>query len=105
MIVITTPTGSIGRQVLENILDGDQSIRVIARDPSRLPPRVTERVEVVEGSHGNVDVVNKAFAGADTVFWLVPPNPRAPSVDAAFVDFTRPAADAIRGHGVKRVVA
>src|ERR1700741_559919 len=88
MIVLTTPTGSIGRQVLENILDGGQPIRVIARDPSRLPPRVIERVEVVEGSHGNVDVVNRAFAGADAVFWLVPPDPHALSIDAASVDFT-----------------
>jgi uncharacterized protein YbjT (DUF2867 family) len=105
MIVVTTPTGSIGRQVLENILDGGQPIRVIARDPSRLPPRVIERVEVVEGSHGNFDVLNNAFAGADTVFWLVPPDPRARSLEAAFVGFTRPAADAIRSHGIKRVVA
>jgi uncharacterized protein YbjT (DUF2867 family) len=105
MIVVTTPTGSIGRQILENILDGGQPIRVITRNPSRLPPSVIERVEVIEGSHGNIDVVNKAFAGADTVFWLVPPDPRAHSLEAAFVDFTRPAADAIRSHGIKRVVA
>ncbi len=105
MIVITTPTGSIGRQVLENILDGGQPIRVIARDPSGLPRQVLDRVEVVEGSHGNIDVVNKAFAGADSVFWLCPPNPRAESVEAAYVDFTRPAADAIRSKGIKRVVA
>jgi uncharacterized protein YbjT (DUF2867 family) len=66
---------------------------------------VIERVEVIEGSHGNIDVVNKAFAGADTVFWLVPPDPHARSIDAAFLDFTRPAAAAIRSHRVKRVVA
>ena len=105
MIVVTTPTGSIGQQVLENILDGGQPIRVIARDPSGLPRQVLDRVEVVEGSHGNIDVVNKAFTGADSVFWLCPPNPRAESVEAAYVDFTRPAADAIRSKGVKRVVA
>ncbi len=105
MIVVTTPTGSIGQQVLENILDGGQPIRVIARDPSGLPRQVLDRVEVVEGSHGNSDVVNKAFAGADSVFWLCPPNPRAESVEAAYVDFTRPAADAIRSKGIKRVVA
>jgi uncharacterized protein YbjT (DUF2867 family) len=105
MIAVTTPTGSIGRQVLENILDSGEPIRVIARDPSRLPSRVLEHVEVVEGSHSDVDVVNRAFAGADSVFWLVPPDPRARSVAAAYVDFTRPAADAIRRQGVKRVVA
>ncbi|TIX73170.1 MAG: NmrA family transcriptional regulator, partial [Mesorhizobium sp.] len=37
MIVVTTPTGSIGHQVLETLLGSDEPIRVIARDPSRLP--------------------------------------------------------------------
>jgi uncharacterized protein YbjT (DUF2867 family) len=47
MIVVTAPTGNIGHQVLENILDRGEPVRVIARDPSRLPPRTRERVEVV----------------------------------------------------------
>ena len=104
MIVITSPTGTIGHQVLENLLDSGESLRVIARDPSRLPSRARERVEVVQGSHGDIDVVNKAFAGADAVFWLVPPDPHAKSVEAAYVDFTRPACAAFRSQGVKRVV-
>jgi uncharacterized protein YbjT (DUF2867 family) len=104
MIVITTPTGLIGHQVLENLLDRGEALRVIARDPSRLPAGARERVEVVEGSHGDPDVVDEAFAGADAVFWLAPPNPRAESVEAAFLDFTRPAADAIKWHAVRRVV-
>jgi uncharacterized protein YbjT (DUF2867 family) len=104
MIVVTTPTGLIGHQVLENILDSGQPIRVIARDPSRLPSHTLERVEVVRGSHGDLDVVNKAFAGADTVFWLVPPDPHAQSVDAAYVDFSRPACGAFKSQGVRRVV-
>jgi uncharacterized protein YbjT (DUF2867 family) len=49
-------------------------------------------------------VADKAFAGADAVFWLVPLDPRAPSVDAAFAGFTRPAAEAFTRHGVGRVV-
>src|SRR3979411_779725 len=104
MIVVTTPTGLIGRQVLENILDRGQPIRVIVRDPSRLPSRTLGRVEVFQGSHRDIDTVNKAFAGADAVFWLVPPDPHAESVEAAYVDFTRPATGALRSQGVKRVV-
>jgi uncharacterized protein YbjT (DUF2867 family) len=46
----------------------------------------------------------EAFAGADAVFWLVPPNPRARSVEDAFVGFTRPVAAALKNRGVKRVV-
>jgi uncharacterized protein YbjT (DUF2867 family) len=104
MIVVTTPTGSIGRQVLEHLLDSGEPIRVIARDPSRLPSQARGRVEVVQGSHGDIDVVNRAFAGADSVFWLVPPDSRAESVEAAYVDFSRPACEAFRTQGVKRVV-
>lgn len=105
MIVVTAPTGGIGRQVVENILDSGEPVRIIVRDPSRLPAHVRERAEIVRGSHGDADVVNAAFAGADSVFWLVPPNPRAESLDAAFLDFTRPACEAIRSRGVRRVVS
>ena len=104
MIVITTPTGAIGHQVLENVLRGDDPIRVIVRDPAHLPSRVRERIDVVQGSHSDTSVVNKAFADADVVFWLVPPDPRAETVDAAYLDFTRPACAAFKTQRVKRVV-
>jgi uncharacterized protein YbjT (DUF2867 family) len=105
MIVITTPTGQIGSQVLANLLDTGEALRVIVRNRSALPAAARDRVEVVEGSHGDAAVVDEAFAGADAVFWLAPPDPRAPSVEAAFVGFTRPAAEALNEHGVGRVVA
>jgi uncharacterized protein YbjT (DUF2867 family) len=105
MIVITTPTGLIGHQVLDNLLDSGEALRVIARDPSVLPADARGHVDVVEGSHGDAAVVDEAFAGADAVFWLAPPDAQAPSVEAAYVDFTRPAADAFKWHGVERVVS
>jgi uncharacterized protein YbjT (DUF2867 family) len=104
MIIVTAPTGAIGHQVLENVLHGQEPIRVIARDPSRLPPQARDRIDVVQGTHSDAALVNKAFVGADAVFWLVPPDPRAKTVDAAYVDFTRPACAAFKAHGVKRVV-
>jgi uncharacterized protein YbjT (DUF2867 family) len=104
MIVITTPSGLIGHQVLDNLLDRGEGLRIIARDPSALPADVHDRVDIVRGSHGDAAVVDEAFADADAVFWLTPPDSRAPSVEAAFVGFTRPAAEAFKRHGVKRVV-
>ena len=108
MIVITTPTGDIGSQVLDSLLETAPShgeeIRVIARDRSRLPEAVQARVDVVTGSHGDADVLAAAFDGADAVFWVVPPNPMTPTLEAAFSDFTRPAARAFAEHGVERVV-
>jgi uncharacterized protein YbjT (DUF2867 family) len=104
MIVITAPVGQIGRQVLANLLSSGEQLRVIARDPSRLPAEVRENLDIVVGSHGDAAVVDKAFAGADAVFWLTPLDPRAASVEAAFAGFTRPAAAAFKRHGVGRVV-
>jgi uncharacterized protein YbjT (DUF2867 family) len=104
MIVITTPTGLIGHQVLDNLLDSGEALRVIARDPSALPAGIRDGLDVVEGSHSDAAVVDEAFADADAVFWLTPPDPQAPSVEAAFVGFTRPAAEGFKRHGVKRVV-
>jgi uncharacterized protein YbjT (DUF2867 family) len=104
VIVVTAPTGNIGHQVLERLLDGGEPIRVIARDLSRLPSDARSRVEGVPGSHGDIQVVNQAFAGADAVFWLVPPDPRAKSIEAAYVDFTRPACEALKSRGVRHVV-
>ena len=105
VIVITTPAGQIGHQVLDDLLVSGEQLRVVDRDPSDLPAAVRERVEVVQGSHGDAAVVGKAFAGADAVFWLAPPDPQAKTVEAAYVGFTRPAAEAFRRQGVKRVVA
>ena len=104
MIVVTAPTGLIGHQVLENLLGSGEPVRVIVRDPSRLRAHARERVEIVQGSHSDADVVDQAFAGADAVFWLVPPDPHAGSVEAAYVDFTRPACDTFKRHEVRRVV-
>jgi uncharacterized protein YbjT (DUF2867 family) len=104
MIVITAPTGNIGRQVLDHLLASDQPVRVIARDPAKLSAGVRDRVEVVQGSHGDADVVARAFKGADALFWLLPPDRQAESVGAAYVGFTRPAAEAMRSLGVNRVV-
>ncbi|RKN39220.1 NAD(P)H-binding protein [Streptomyces hoynatensis] len=104
MIVITAPTGKIGHQVLNGVLAGGEKVRVVVRDPARLAPGVREQVEVVQGSHGDPRIVDRAFDGADAVFWLLPGDPHAASVDEAFSGFTRPAAEALRDRGVKRVV-
>ena len=104
MIVVTTPTGQIGQKLVDKLLNSSEPVRVIARDPNRLAPHVRERAEVVAGSHDDPAVVTEAFAGADAVFWLVPPNPRAESVEGYYLDFTRPASEAFVSRSVKRVV-
>jgi uncharacterized protein YbjT (DUF2867 family) len=108
MIVITTPTGDIGSQVLSILLESAPShgeeLRVIVRDPATLSDSLRQRVDVVPGSHGDSEVVDRAFAGADAVLWVVPPDAQAPSLEVAYSGFTRPAAEAFSAHGVGHVV-
>jgi uncharacterized protein YbjT (DUF2867 family) len=106
LLVITTPAGQIGRQVLDNILErqADAEVRVVVRDPARLSACASDRAEVVQGSLTDSSVLTTAFAGADSVFWLLPPNPQASSVHAHILDFTRPLCAAITGQSVGRLV-
>ncbi|WP_275558189.1 NAD(P)H-binding protein [Streptomyces sp. 5-6(2022)] len=108
MIVITAPTGQIGSRVMGILLneapERGEELRVIVRDPGKLPDAVRARVDVVTGSHGDAEVVDRAFAGADAVFWLAPSHLKAPSLDAVYSGFTRAAAKAFTVHGVGHVV-
>lgn len=105
MIVITAPTSTIGRQLVDDLLDRGAPLRLVTRDAARLAPEVRDRVEVVEGSHGDAAVIDRACTGADAVFWLAPDDGSAPSAETVYVDFTRPACEAFVRHGVRRVVA
>ncbi|WP_031513346.1 NmrA family NAD(P)-binding protein [Streptomyces sp. NRRL F-5123] len=105
MIVVTTPTGSIGHQALEHVIRAGAPVRVVARDPSRLPAAVHEHAEVVKGATNDPAALAEALTGADTVLWVLPPDPRAASIHAHVVDFTLPLCDAIAAQGVRRVVA
>lgn len=113
-IVVTTPTGKIGHQVVRQLINEDVNIRIIARSPSslppelllrRLPPEIASQTQVFWGSHSEPEVVNRAFSGADSVLWICPPSDMAEDPMAAYVDFSRPARDAIEAHSVQQVVS
>ncbi|WP_375490047.1 NAD(P)H-binding protein [uncultured Jatrophihabitans sp.] len=104
MLVVTAPTSNIGHRVLHSVVAAGADVRVVARDAAKMSPDERERVEVLEGSHSDAAVIDRALDGADTLFWLCPGNPQASSAHESYLEFTRPAAAAIRRHGVARVV-
>ncbi|MEV6447418.1 NAD(P)H-binding protein [Amycolatopsis sp. NPDC051716] len=104
MIVITAPTGQIGRKLVATLLRRDEPVRVIVRDPGRLAADVRERAEVVVGSHRDPDVLDRALDGADALFWLMPAAATASSPYEAYVTASIPGADAVVRHAVPRVV-
>ena len=104
MIVITTPTGNIGSQVLKNLLAAHAAVRVVARDPAKLAPEVHGKAEIVQGSIDDETVLTRAFEGAESVFLVVPPSFADNGDTEYYLRFTRPACRAIQSQGVKRVV-
>jgi len=104
VITVTGPTGGVGRHVLPALLEHDEPVRVVTRSPDKLPAQVRERVEVIEGSHADPDVVDRALDGARALFWLVAGDLGAPSPYDCYVGFSIPAAAAIVRHDVGHVV-
>lgn len=104
MIVVTAPTSRIGTHVVRALLAERLPVRVVARDPQRVPTDMARQVEVVTGSHADPAVVTQAFKAADAVFWLVPADPAAASVEAAYTGFARAGIEALTTCGVQRVV-
>lgn len=59
MIVITTPTGQVGSEILQHLIDGEQ-VRVVARGPLRLPPGLKAALVLKDKTwrgHGSMPVL------------------------------------------------
>ncbi|MFZ0478728.1 MAG: NmrA family NAD(P)-binding protein [Terriglobales bacterium] len=105
MIVVTTPTGDIGSQLVQNLLAANETVRVIARNPDKIAPDVRAKVNIVKGSSDDEDVLLRALDGAESLFLVVPPSFRTNDTREYYLQFTRPVCRAIKSLGVKRVVS
>jgi uncharacterized protein YbjT (DUF2867 family) len=71
-ILITNPTGRIGRRIVPELLAPEFAVRVIVRDPARLPAEIRQQVEVVRGSTDDAATLRRALDGVEAMFWCVP---------------------------------
>lgn len=102
-LVINTPNGNIGRVAAHKLLDEGHALTVISRSPEKVKDLTDRGAAVVEGSIEDAGVLAEAFAGADAVFWLTPPNYQ-PDFAAWAKATAQRAADAAGAAGVKRIV-
>ena len=104
-ILVTTPTGNIGRQIVRELLAPEFSVRVIVRDPSRLPEEIRRQAEVVHGSADDATTLRRALDGVEALFWCVPGESlQATDVRGHYERFARAGGEAIREAGTRRVV-
>ncbi|AMP02755.1 SDR family oxidoreductase [Collimonas pratensis] len=67
-IIVTGATGTIGRQVVEQLVKRGADVRALVRDPSKA--NFPTGVGVVQGDLLDVDSLRSAFSGASTLFLL-----------------------------------
>ncbi len=72
-ILVTTPTGNIGSRVVDHLLGSGHAMTLLVRDPAKLSDTVRAKCTVVQGSLDDATALDKALAGADAAFLLVPP--------------------------------
>jgi uncharacterized protein YbjT (DUF2867 family) len=68
MILVTGATGTVGREVVAQLLQAGRSVRALTRNPSKA--RFDERVEVIQGDLDQPQTLTKAVEGVESVFSL-----------------------------------
>ncbi|WP_284434536.1 NAD(P)H-binding protein [Streptomyces sp. TUS-ST3] len=95
MILVTGATGTIGSEVVRQLVARGEKVRALTRDPggAQLPPGA----EAARGHHRDLASVASAMAGADTAFLVGVFGPEDADSDRGMVE-------AARSAGVRRVV-
>jgi uncharacterized protein YbjT (DUF2867 family) len=102
-IVVTTPTGHVGSQLVPLLLKAGESPTLFCRSADRLPPGWRAVCDVVEGDQGVADDVSRAIADADAVYWVSPPTADADPA-AGHRRMAASLVTALRATGTARVV-
>jgi uncharacterized protein YbjT (DUF2867 family) len=104
MLVITGATGNIGSKAVEILLKRGEKVRVVGRDAAHVRGFVDKGAETAIGNMTDTAFLTGAFAGADAVFTMIPPNYDAPDFRVYQNEIGAGIADAITKSGVKYVV-
>ncbi|GAA4689917.1 NAD(P)H-binding protein [Phytohabitans rumicis] len=81
MILVTGATGTVGREVVKQLVEAGQDVRALTRDPGR-DAGLGAEVKVVGGDLGRPETLPAAVAGVDKVFLLSGGGPETPLHDA-----------------------
>ena len=102
-VLVTTPTGHIGSQVLERLLEANVPLRVFARNPGKLEANVLGRVQAIAGSSEDQNALERALEGITSLLWVTPPDGEG-SVLENYTRFAEAAVKAITASDVERIV-
>jgi (4-alkanoyl-5-oxo-2,5-dihydrofuran-3-yl)methyl phosphate reductase len=68
VVLVTGATGTVGREVVAQLLAAGEKVRALTRNPSRA--QLDEQVEVVAGDFNQPETLAKAVEGVESIFSL-----------------------------------
>jgi uncharacterized protein YbjT (DUF2867 family) len=104
-IAVMGASGNIGSRITDQLLAGGYRVRAIGRSAEKLAGAKAKGAEVLLGDAADAAFLSRAFAGADGVFTLLPPNTISPDARAELDRVGTSIAEAIAKSGVGHAVA
>lgn len=102
--VITGGSGNISKPIIEGLLAKSQHVTAVSRSKENIAGLVALGASEAIGSVEDIEFVTKAFAGADAVYLIIPPNFAATDWFAYQQKVADNYVHAIKQNGVKKVV-
>jgi uncharacterized protein YbjT (DUF2867 family) len=104
MIAVMGASGNTGRAIVQDLRRSGEQVRALGRSADKLKPLAELGAEIALADVADRSALDRAFAGADAVYTLIPPNTQAPDFRAYQDRVGEATAAAIRSSGVRHVV-
>jgi uncharacterized protein YbjT (DUF2867 family) len=104
MFVILGATGNTGSVVARKLLDRGKKVRVVGRDNKKLVSFVSRGAEAFAADVLHADELSRAFAGAEAVYVLIPPDVKSPDYRAHQEEVSDSIAEALKMASVTHAV-
>jgi len=105
MVVVMGASGHTGQRIADTLLSAGEKIRALGRTEGKLAGLARAGADARVGDNSDATFLTDAFRGADAVYTLLPTDRRAPDYRAQQDREGATIVKAIRGSGVRCVVA
>jgi uncharacterized protein YbjT (DUF2867 family) len=102
--VITGAAGHISKPLAEKLLKAGHDVTIIGRSAENIRSLTDMGAKAAIGSVQDVEFLKKAFAGADAVYTMSPPNYNTNDMKASIAEVEKNYVEAIKANNVKYVV-
>jgi nucleoside-diphosphate-sugar epimerase len=103
-VTVFGATGTIGRQVVEQLRSHGHAVSVYVRNPGKVPSSWADDVAVVVGEITDAAAIDRAVSGADAVVSALGPSMDRKATGLPLVEGTQHIVEAMQRHRVRRYV-